>query len=362
MTLLARLILIAAPIVATGAAQNQTPFFNAISHDAAPQVLYSVRDLGPNTGAVALNSVGTIVGGYYYAALLWRFGQMEYLNVALYAWPTSVNNLNVVAGYAGGNAMSGGITRAWSWSKDRQGQEHVTWMPVLTNSNVFGGSNEAFGINDFGSTVGVSDFGNASFNRAFVWRPSTSSKELPPLPGYDSSAAAAINDWEHIVGQSYVYGTSMATAAAVIWKNDKPQALPGLEGCTNETPTAISNLDIVVGAATCNGQTHAVIWNPRPRNLGVLTNNTYTRLTGVNIFNTAVGFANQTTPVAVLWTASRGLVDLNTLLSPADQAAWHLEIAYAINDLGHIVGKGLMKDGFYHAFELTPKLGFGPIW
>ena len=36
---------------------------------------------------------------------------------------------------------------------------------TLLNSNTLGGSNGAFGIDDFGSNLGVSDFGNAFLGR-----------------------------------------------------------------------------------------------------------------------------------------------------------------------------------------------------
>lgn len=59
---------------------------------------------------------------------------------------------------------------------------------------------------------------------------------------------------------------------------------------------------------------------------------------------------------AFVWNARFGLVDLNTLLSPADAAGWRLTQARAINDSRQIVGFGWYDDGTgerHRAFRLT---------
>jgi probable HAF family extracellular repeat protein len=47
------------------------------------------------------------------------------------------------------------------------------------------------------------------------------------------------------------------------------------------------------------------------------------------------------------------MTDLNTVSEVAG-AGWSLSYAYAINDLGQIVGYGINSQGEEHAFMLTP--------
>ena len=47
-------------------------------------------------------------------------------------------------------------------------------------------------------------------------------------------------------------------------------------------------------------------------------------------------------------------MDLNSLLSPGDQAAWKLAVALDINNDGHVVGYGT-HDGEIRAFLLIPE-------
>jgi hypothetical protein len=60
--------------------------------------------------------------------------------------------------------------------------------------------------------------------------------------------------------------------------------------------------------------------------------------------------------VAFVWNERLGLIDLNTLLAPADAAAWRLTQARAINDSRQIAGFGWYDDGDgeqQRAFRLT---------
>jgi hypothetical protein len=75
-----------------------------------------------------------------------------------------------------------------------------------------------------------------------------------------------------------------------------------------------------------------------------------TRPYGINNAETVVGFSNER---AFVWTASAGIVDLNSLLND-DAIGWTLDSpANAINDAGQIVGAG-RRDGAYRAIILTP--------
>jgi probable HAF family extracellular repeat protein len=65
---------------------------------------------------------------------------------------------------------------------------------------------------------------------------------------------------------------------------------------------------------------------------------------------TVVGTSNGK---AFLWTASGGMIDLASLITDP-LGAWSLQEAFAINDLGQIVGYGSIN-GSVHAFLLTPE-------
>ena len=52
-----------------------------------------------------------------------------------------------------------------------------------------------------------------------------------------------------------------------------------------------------------------------------------------------------------IWTSADGMLNLNTLIAP--QSGWVLGGATGINDVGQIVGGGLLN-GIDHAYLLTP--------
>lgn len=78
-------------------------------------------------------------------------------------------------------------------------------------------------------------------------------------------------------------------------------------------------------------------------------------LTGVNAFGQVTGFDNGAPggSRALLYTADRGMVDLNDLLLPTG-SGWPLWAAYGMNDAGQITGFGKNPDGASHAFLLSP--------
>ena len=105
--------------------------------------------------------------------------------------------------------------------------------------------------------------------------------------------------------------------------------------------------------------------SPRARggplvDLGVLPGGTSSLANAVNDLANVVGEVlygpsspGQPNSRAFLWGASDGLFDLNTLISPGDQASWILTQATGINDSDQISGEGYL-DGVLHGFVLTP--------
>jgi probable HAF family extracellular repeat protein len=71
----------------------------------------------------------------------------------------------------------------------------------------------------------------------------------------------------------------------------------------------------------------------------------------INSRGYVVGFSGRER--AVLWRPGHQIEDLTSMLSPADQYHWTLEVAYGINDKGQIVGQGTY-DASTRGFRLTP--------
>jgi len=100
---------------------------------------------------------------------------------------------------------------------------------------------------------------------------------------------------------------------------------------------------------------HAVLWNRAGtrQDLGALAGGTWSDAFAINIFGTVVGNSSWAGAGAhaFVWSAKRGMRDLNALL-PA-HAGWELQAAVAINVGGEIVGSGTVN-GQQHAYLLTP--------
>jgi len=200
-----------------------------------------------------------------------------------------------------------------------------------------GGSiSNAYGVNDHGQVVGVSNR-SASLTHAFLWTKSTGMKDLGTLGG-NVSSAQAINDAAQIVGQGQ---TSLSTAHAFLRKNGIEKALGSLGGASaqanainfnslTKTFTQIAGWSLT----SDNSAYHAVTWDPsfNVLDLGTLGGaNSYAF--GNNCKGQVVGSAAtlEGSFDAFLWDSVIGIQDLGTLGGTMAQAN-------AINCSGTIVG------------------------
>jgi probable HAF family extracellular repeat protein len=89
--------------------------------------------------------------------------------------------------------------------------------------------------------------------------------------------------------------------------------------------------------------------------LGVLPEGSLSAAEGINNAGQVVGASDFSGRLhAFVWSPSTGMLDLNSLI-PAN-SGWVLEFAYAINDLGQIVGYGTLNgQQTPEAFLLTPQ-------
>lgn len=218
-----------AALVLMGACSADSPTVPSTSPRAltaaAPRGV-TITDLGvlpgyDSSAANAINDNGYIAGanravgfGPRHATLWDPRGRIADLGV-LPPWSNSVglgiNASNVVVGYADAGSFTSFTTGAFRWTP-ASGSTPATMisLPVLNG----GSSDAAYGVNDAGVVVGMSD-ANFDFSspHAVRWDGLVASL-LPDLPGALYSAARAINRPGDIVGESL---DPLCCQRAVVW-------------------------------------------------------------------------------------------------------------------------------------------------
>jgi uncharacterized membrane protein len=216
-------------------------------------------------------------------------------------------------------------------------------------------------INDAGQVVGLG-YGSSSPNVfvATVWN-GTTPTPLGVLPGgvpgrTTGTIAYGINNAGLIVGRTDIPNNSCptcSTSVATIWNGTTPTALPS--GTSDSAAGSINNVGQVTGGIGGD----PVIWNgTNPIVLGTLGGTAGSGVGAINDLGQAVGgsyIGTGVTSVATVWSGTTA-INLNDLLNQNDTSwalRWTLEVAFAINLAGQIVGRA--TDGFHdEAFLLTP--------
>lgn len=234
-----------------------------------------------------------------------------------------------------------------------------------------GDFSEAFGINDAGEVVGSSN--TAGVSKPFRYNGSLTELELPS--GDDSGQANAINNAGTIVGwtsgasgqhavrwsdtgvlilpgklgmalavnaNDEVAGSSQNGGAehAIVWRNGQAVDLGTLVGHTESRAIGINDAGHVVGYSRGSEGQHAFLFDGTVlKDLGVLGGTNYSEASGINNKDVVVGTTDTNLGKhAFIWTAEKGMVDLNTLI-PSQQRVV-LTAALAINDRGQILAIG----------------------
>ena len=244
---------------------------------------------GHNISYVAdMNDEGTIVGvaglnPEIKSPFIIQGGRLENLADLFPATRTYFRGINNRGEVAGGYSADSNQNY---WTAFIYSNGVIRLLPSLGSR----GFSIANAINDLGVAVGF------SAGRAVVF----SGEDVIPLDF--ASSAEAINDRGSVVGvvagRPFLYRQGMVTDLGL------------LPGSASAVPTAINNLDMVVGTAQISG--------------------------------------DESLPFLYL---DGTLYDLNDLVQP--QAHWVLSVANDINDRGEIVGYGMHK-GVMRAFRLTP--------
>jgi probable HAF family extracellular repeat protein len=308
---------------------------------------------GTNSGAFAVNEWGQVLG------------QTE-------TTTKDPNNENFCA-------YGTGLTcRAFLWQNGV-----MTLLPTL------GGDNSAAGLlNNRGDVIGMAETairdpkcpstpavtgtGPIAFDfEAVTWGPRPGQiGVLRPLPGDSVGMAFGINDLGQIVGGSGSCANTILPGPAVaphavLWENGTVTSMGSLGGSVDPEgfgvgtiAFAINNQGQAVGAAALpgNATSHAFLWSKKLRHmvdLGTVSGDVYSAGLDINNQGEVVGssFNADGNPSAFLF-MNGAIKDLNTFV-PADSPVYML-VAFAINDLGQIVGFGVDSAGDVHGFLATP--------
>jgi probable HAF family extracellular repeat protein len=245
------------------------------------------------------------------------------------------------AGTVSGSAVSAdGFTHAF---------RILSGQPPQDLGTLGGATSSGYAVNASHAVAGYSATA-AGPSHAFRYSDGSGLEDLGTLGGV-ASFGYGINASGVVVGQSYLADRS---AHGFIYADGVMSDI-GTIGGNLSTATAVNAGGLVVGASTvATGRWHAVIKRPGLplEDLGTL-GGVQSSAEGVNAAGDVVGWSNTTAgPMhAFLWTAANGLVDLNSLVDPAE--GWTFVAAYGINDKGQVTGYGLLG-GEVRAFRLSP--------
>lgn len=317
------------------------PQFEVTDLGALPLVADNVMLSLNAQGQVALWKQGT---GTTVRAVLWANGKLQDLGEAQ-GYPCSIgrgiNDEGEVVGWKSSSANP----------VDSQATTHATLFQQghLQDLGTLGGrDSQAFATNGRHHIVGIAGLANGA-RHGFRYN-GQAMVDLGTLPGGTFSAAYAINAAGEIVGTAE---TAVRTNHAVLWKQDKITDLGTLAGGPSSTALAINQHGVIVGYAETDADVHGFLYtNGKMTDVGTLEDYP-TVAAGINNSGQVVGASTveRHHRHAFLWQNGH-MHDLNKCI-PKD-SDWTIRDAYAINNAGQIVCKGVHKGGSPHALLLNP--------
>src|SRR5579883_1373033 len=209
----------------------------------------------------------------------------------------------------------------------------------------------AYGINNNGDIVGYLD--TLTGARAFLYQGGTNI-DIGTLGG-TNSFGYGVNSLLQVAGASLTSDNGLLHA--FFWQTNAIRDLnEGLASPVNwqlREARAINDLGQIVGSGILNGHEHGFLYQSGVvSDLGILNGGTNSYALALNNHQDIVGASSTAANRlhASLWRNGE-IVDLNSMLP--NNSRWELREATGINDLGQIVGSGILA-GKDHAFLLTP--------
>jgi probable HAF family extracellular repeat protein len=258
---------------------------------------------------------------------------------------TGVNGSDEIVGFANFDSIGGTTSRAFIFIPGT-GFKDIGTLSSVGTSPMYAVPKA---INALGQIVGVSSNLNSNL-RSFMYSPQNGMVEIPPLAGFIDIEARAINDSGQVIGHSanccsdraFVYTTSTGTIDI---------GLPA--GFANITATNVSSAGQITGTVfRSTGEASAFIYDQSGFTvLPNLPGSSYGEGVAINASGQVLGLDDMFRR-PTLYTAARGVVDLNSLLP--NGSGWTLNTANALNDAGQITGCGVLNGHGTSAFLLSP--------
>lgn len=254
---------------------------------------------------------------------------------------------------AGTSVTAGGATHAFLWTQGGTGG--VSGNPQMKDLGVLGGvRSEGYSVNATGQVTGYSEV-SSGYEHAFLFN-GTSLTDVGALIntrlGLPWSYGYGINASSRVVGTAF--DDAFTTAVAFSYDGSTVRNLGNLGFAWSEA-LAINDSNQIVGYSTLSdGSEEAFFWNGSTMaTLGSLGGSSYAQAinnSGVVVGGSYVDVADTTYRAFV--TVSGTMRNLTTLLDASGQG-WTLIEALDVNDVGQIVGYGMLA-GTRHGFLLTP--------
>lgn len=294
-------------------------------------------------------------------AVVWKHG--EAINLGTLggneSFSTSVNNRGQVVGLA-----QNGTPDSFGLGSGQQARAFLWERGTMRDLGTLGGPDAfAIDINDRGQILGVS-FTNSIPNQStgvptldgFLWEDGKMIDIPDPLGGtqlspYYLSKHGQVLGNADLPGDDFEHGRH-----PFLWEGGTFTDLGTFGGSTGDA-YKINDAGQIVGDASFSDSTyHATLWqNGTISDLGTVGNDPCSVALDINLRGQAVGWSGTCdgqAPRAVVWNASAGLVDLNTLVSSDSDI--YLFWAGNINDRGEIAAAGQLSNGDVHAVLLVP--------
>ncbi len=306
---------------------------------------YHVTDIGSFGGqsvtATSINNAGQVVG----------YGQDASHHIKSYIYQggvmTNMGSLSTTQDIYAMQINESGTAAGYGYVPFAQGQIHAFTYAGGTKTQLSGTGTRsgAVALNDNGQVLGTLQVG-AGPNQTVVW-----TSGVATVQAGLSGTANGINNAGQIAG----YRSTGGGFGAYVYSAGVTSNIPTLGGTSNVT-AAINNAGQVVGQSTLAGNTntHAFLYSGGvAKDLGALNPTDFSYANGLNEFGKVVGTSSTQAGVySAFYYDGTSMINLNQHLD-ASSVGWTLSEATSINDLGQIVGYGMIG-GQQHAFLLTP--------